>query len=66
MDIRDPRNPNFKKEYKEDWMANQNSWIAIPKEEKSKWIKRAADKKNFSGFTLWASRTSAEEKAKFL
>jgi len=66
MDIKDPRNPEFKKEYKADWMANQKSWIAISKEDKAKWIARAADKKNFSGFTLWASKTSAEEKAKFL
>lgn len=64
MDIKDTRNPEFTTEYKESWKLNELSWKGLDDATRAKWEKRAAEKKGWSGFTLWASRTSAEEKAK--
>jgi len=63
MELKDTRNPKFQTEYKESWELNEDSWAGLDDDIRAKWESRAADKKGWSGFTLWASRTSAEEKA---
>jgi hypothetical protein len=64
MDTKDVRDPGFQNEYKETWKLYEDSWKGLDDKTRAVWEKRAVDKgKGWSGFSLWASRTSPEEKA---
>jgi hypothetical protein len=64
MEIKDTRNPKFQNEYKETWNLYEQSWKGLDDKTRAVWEKRAVDKgKGWSGFSLWASRTSPNEKA---
>ena len=58
----------FAEEYSNEWQAYFKAWSKLPPEERSMAINDASkkDKGQYSGFTLWVSRTSPDEVNKIL
>ena len=57
MNIKDKRNPEFQNEYANEWAATKKAWELIPVEERAEWTRKAGERKDYSAFTLWMSKT---------
>jgi len=58
----------FAEEYANEWQAYYKAWVKLPPEERTMAVNDASkkDKGQYSGFTLWVSRTSPDEVNKIL
>jgi len=75
MRITDPKDPRYAQDYVNQWQATYQAYRLLPTDVKNKFVADAAkqiadnpkdETKHYSGFTLWASKTSDSEVAKII
>jgi len=75
MRITDPKDKRYAEDYYNQWQATYQAYRALPLDVKNKFVADAAkqiadnpkdEAKHYSGFTLWASKTSDSEIAKII
>jgi len=75
MKIKNTKDPRYAEDYYNQWQSTYQAYRSLPLDVKNKFVadaaKRIADNpkdetKHYSGFTLWASKTSDSEVAKII